>query len=173
MQEMASRKRIFNKTNGRCFYCGCGLDIDDFHMDHFYPKSKGGKANYENLVPSCPFCNLRKRDLSIEGFRNKLSVFFKEKIVFYFEDENLEIPEPPKPSPNKRFLMHLRLVETHPVQEEHKKVQKEHKKVQEKNKEDSDNDPKLELYFKKLVSKNIEELRKTQRIGGDTDRRVN
>lgn len=71
---MASKHKritIFNLLNGKCFYCGCDIDIDTFHLDHFTPKSLGGRAK-DNLVPSCPECNLYKSNLDIEGFRRKL-----------------------------------------------------------------------------------------------------
>ena len=100
---MARRKKIFNMTNGRCFYCGCELDFDNFHMDHFIPRSSGGKQE-NNLVPSCPDCNLSKGSLSIEEFRKKISGLITEthtgriigkyyqpkitEIKFYFEEDN-------------------------------------------------------------------------------------
>lgn len=74
-----TRKRVFCKTNGKCFYCGCELDINTFHMDHFIPKTKNGKGG-ENLVPSCPDCNCFKADLSIDEFRDKISQIFNSSI---------------------------------------------------------------------------------------------
>ena len=68
---MAKRKEIFNRTNGRCFYCGCYLDFDDFHVDHYIPKALGGKGG-GNLVPSCVDCNLSKAELTVEEWRKKL-----------------------------------------------------------------------------------------------------
>lgn len=68
------RKKIFDKTGGRCFYCGMPLDFHDFHVDHFIPKARGGK-DADNLVPSCPDCNLSKADLTIEEFRAKIGSY--------------------------------------------------------------------------------------------------
>lgn len=98
-----NRKRVFDITNGRCFYCGCELDIDNFHIDHFIAKSDGGKGK-ENLVPSCPECNICKSDLTIEEFREKIIALLHESftgivikkyfdisgtpVKFYFEDKN-------------------------------------------------------------------------------------
>lgn len=67
---------VFQKTNGKCWYCGCDLfseyifDENDkcvmtirrWHVDHVYPYSKGGSDEIENLVPSCISCNLKKKD---------------------------------------------------------------------------------------------------------------
>lgn len=71
---MAKRETIYMITKGHCFYCGCDLDINDFHTDHFFPKQKGGKQK-ENLVPCCKDCNLCKSNLSLDEFRNKISGF--------------------------------------------------------------------------------------------------
>ena len=105
MTNVSSRKRkaIFDITNGLCFYCGCKLDFDNFHMDHFKPKSNGGRVS-ENLVPACPDCNLFKGNLDIEEFRTKIggllnrhidgrmiSKYFEvdnKPIRFYFEEFN-------------------------------------------------------------------------------------
>lgn len=68
---MAVRRKVFDLTNGRCSYCGCELDFDNFHIDHFVPRSKGGKQG-GNIVPACPDCNLSKGNLSVEDFRKKI-----------------------------------------------------------------------------------------------------
>lgn len=97
---VSRRKKVFEITNGRCFYCGCELEFDNFHADHFHPKSFGGKAK-DNLVPSCPDCNMSKGNLSIEQFGKKISDLPKrdatgrmiskyydispKRIEFYFE----------------------------------------------------------------------------------------
>ena len=69
-----NRKKIFDITKGRCFYCGCFININDFHVDHFYPRCDGGLIK----VPACPECNMCKSNLSIEEFRYKLSVGLHE-----------------------------------------------------------------------------------------------
>jgi len=99
---MVEREKIFKITEGKCFYCGCNIKYEDFHIDHFIPKSKnGGKEN--NIVPSCPTCNLIKGDLLLEDFRKKIenlayeergkigimNKYYKiqpQKIIFYFEN---------------------------------------------------------------------------------------
>lgn len=42
-----------------CYWCfrRCA---DAFHVDHYYPLSKGGEHEAHNLVIACPGCNLRK-----------------------------------------------------------------------------------------------------------------
>ncbi len=62
------RQRIFDKTEGQCFYCGNNLNISNFHIDHKIPRSKEGSNREDNLVPSCPPCNMRKGALSADEF---------------------------------------------------------------------------------------------------------
>lgn len=107
-RNLARRRNIFNKTKGKCFYCGCVLDFSNFHIDHFVPKIHGGKDR-NNVVPSCPDCNLIKSDLDIESFRSKIASLIRTDIkgriiakyypikstdiVFWFEentDEDLQ-----------------------------------------------------------------------------------
>ncbi len=103
---MNKREKVFNMFGGRCAYCGCELDFNNFHIDHKVPRSvmKPGTNDINNYFPSCPDCNLFKNDLSIEGFRDKIknsihktiqgrivSKYFHaddQDITFYFEKEN-------------------------------------------------------------------------------------
>ena len=95
-EDVNKRERVFNLTNGRCYYCGCSLDFENFHIDHFIAKTWGGGGN-ENLVPSCPDCNHAKSNLSIEGFRNKIKSMKSESYTgrmigkyFHIEDTDIE-----------------------------------------------------------------------------------
>jgi len=47
------------ESTGECFWCSKPLD-SEYHIDHFYPISRGGDNSIENLVVSCPHCNLSK-----------------------------------------------------------------------------------------------------------------
>ena len=73
----SKRLKIYNLTKGRCFYCGCKLDIKYFHMDHFIPKQAGGKSK-GNLVPCCHDCNLSKGSLPLDYFRDKIQGLLTE-----------------------------------------------------------------------------------------------
>lgn len=123
-----NREIIFNKYGGRCAYCACELE-KGWHVDELLPverqrKFVNGKwitdkskypsgmkypehLNINNQMPACPSCNINKRYLSIEEFRNLIAGFMKhlnevstqykiakryglvketiEPIVFYFE----------------------------------------------------------------------------------------
>ena len=71
----AHRKIVYDKTNGRCAYCGCELEINNFHVDHIKSiKIYGQDADViDNMYPSCKSCNLYKHTLSVEDFRKELS----------------------------------------------------------------------------------------------------
>jgi 5-methylcytosine-specific restriction endonuclease McrA len=51
--------RIFVRDGYRCRYCGRVFGIDDLHVDHFIPRSRGGRNVDANRVTSCARCNHR------------------------------------------------------------------------------------------------------------------
>ncbi|MGL5955424.1 MAG: HNH endonuclease [Brevinema sp.] len=73
------RKHIFEKTNGRCGYCGCELP-EKWHIDHMnslsllsdFKGNSNGANNLDNLIASCPPCNLYKAQDDVEGFRKSI-----------------------------------------------------------------------------------------------------
>lgn len=60
-------EECFRVQGGRCFYCLASL-VDDYHVDHMMPLSRGGSNGPENIVVSCQQCNLRKRTKTAEEF---------------------------------------------------------------------------------------------------------
>jgi len=52
-------QRQYCYQKGKCWWCGCAVG-NDFHIDHLVPLSRGGSDAPENLVISCPTCNLSK-----------------------------------------------------------------------------------------------------------------
>ena len=102
------RKKVYDKYQGHCAYCGCKLELKDMQVDHIIPKSKGGSDDMENLNPSCWACNYYKSDQTIEWFRRQLPLLLprlrrsfiyrlalkyglveekKKEVVFHFEKE--------------------------------------------------------------------------------------
>lgn len=123
------REELRKKFDGKCAYCGCELK-KGWHADHFLPVERElewipghgpvatGKLyrpendTVENMMPSCPPCNIDKHSMSLEGWRRKLqdsaNVLSRHnptyrhakrfgliqetgvKIKFYFEDFSTE-----------------------------------------------------------------------------------
>jgi len=86
------RQFIFDKSNGKCWYCGCELPVKGWHADHLEPIrryddlkiTEKGVEHFKNcekphldtiesMVPACKKCNLFKGVFSVEEFRNEIS----------------------------------------------------------------------------------------------------
>jgi 5-methylcytosine-specific restriction endonuclease McrA len=55
-----SRTGVLNRDDHTCQYCGIEYHPSNLNMDHVFPKSKGGKTTWENIVCSCIPCNHKK-----------------------------------------------------------------------------------------------------------------
>jgi len=51
----------YRSQHGKCWHCGTHVG-KRFHVDHLIPLKKGGKHDASNIVISCAFCNLSKKD---------------------------------------------------------------------------------------------------------------
>ena len=51
-----------------CPYCAGPLSLNDAHLDHIYPVSKGGQSSAKNLVLVCSSCNMKKSDSTLRQF---------------------------------------------------------------------------------------------------------
>ena len=58
------RSFIFNRSNGKCVYCGAKAT----EIDHVIPKSSGGTNSTYNLVASCRACNQMKSNKTLKEF---------------------------------------------------------------------------------------------------------
>lgn len=57
------RREVFEKSSGRCFYCGTGLVLEGkWHIEHQMPRALMGVDELLNLVAACVPCNLAKGD---------------------------------------------------------------------------------------------------------------
>ena len=61
----STRFRILCRDKFTCRYCGRKAPEVALHVDHIFPKSKGGTSNDDNLITSCFECNLGKGALVI------------------------------------------------------------------------------------------------------------
>lgn len=55
-----SRKNVYARDRYRCQYCGRQFVQDELTCDHVIPRSRGGKAVWENIVTCCVPCNRKK-----------------------------------------------------------------------------------------------------------------
>lgn len=62
------RREVFERTGGLCFYCSAPLDIQNFEIEHQFPKALGGDDLPLNTVPSCRRCNRSKGTLTALQF---------------------------------------------------------------------------------------------------------
>lgn len=72
-----NRKKVFNKYDGRCAYCGDHLP-DRWHIDHVVPKHLGefesikGLNILDHCNPSCRSCNISKNGFRLEVWRTEI-----------------------------------------------------------------------------------------------------
>lgn len=57
--------RLHSYQHGKCFYCFVDIQLGKGTIDHYIPKSKGGKNGIHNLVLSCSRCNQRKGNKTV------------------------------------------------------------------------------------------------------------
>lgn len=63
------------KESKKCYWCNKELN-NLYHIDHYMPIAKGGNHNIENLVISCPSCNLRKHSKDPLQFAKEIGKIF-------------------------------------------------------------------------------------------------
>jgi 5-methylcytosine-specific restriction endonuclease McrA len=82
-----SKKNILVRDGFKCAYCGA--ERQRLTIDHIIPKSKGGKANFENCVSSCKPCNNKKGDrtpreaqmfLKVKAYQPTISEFLRLRV---------------------------------------------------------------------------------------------
>lgn len=59
-----NRRNILRRDGYTCQYCG--KRGGDLTVDHVFPKSRGGRSIWENLVTACRPCNLKKKNRTPE-----------------------------------------------------------------------------------------------------------
>ena len=62
------RKRIFERDDYRCVYCGERFAARDLTVDHVQPRVRGGDRSEGNLVAACITCNTAKAQRRLADF---------------------------------------------------------------------------------------------------------
>ncbi|NCC52995.1 MAG: HNH endonuclease [Spartobacteria bacterium] len=77
----SERKEVYDKTKGRCAYCGCDLPENGWHLDHVNPIFRGrddvkyvlkGADHVDNALPACARCNRWKATMTVDEFREEI-----------------------------------------------------------------------------------------------------
>lgn len=55
-----SRQNIYARDRYKCQYCGKRFPSEELTYDHVFPKSRGGRTEWENIVTCCMECNRKK-----------------------------------------------------------------------------------------------------------------
>lgn len=63
--------KLYTEQAGICAGCGKHYDPNVMHVDHDFPRSKGGQDNIENLQVLCSGCNSRKGTGTLSQLREK------------------------------------------------------------------------------------------------------
>lgn len=88
------RKQVWDKSGGKCWYCGIDLPEKGWHADHVesvirlstWVRGEGNSGKFvatgemerahndkiENMVPACAPCNLFKSTFGVEFFRQEI-----------------------------------------------------------------------------------------------------
>lgn len=64
-------KSVFDNSDKKCHYCRMDLSQKPFHFDHYIP----GLQVKDNLVISCPECNMYKGRYDGDSFKNFIKRF--------------------------------------------------------------------------------------------------
>jgi len=90
-----SRKNVMRRDAFQCQYCGAR---DKLTIDHVFPRSRGGKDTWENLVTACIPCNTRKGNRTPEEANMPLKRRpFRPSYVMFIRDSVHEVEDAWKP----------------------------------------------------------------------------
>ncbi len=57
---------LFRRDHCTCAYCGEKFRESELTREHIYPKSRGGRDDWMNLITACKPCNIRKANKTPE-----------------------------------------------------------------------------------------------------------
>ena len=62
-----SRNNVYARDEGKCRYCNAKLLRSEAELEHYIPRSKDGKTDFENIVIACKACNSAKDNQMPKG----------------------------------------------------------------------------------------------------------
>ena len=66
------RPSMFERENGKCFYCLRLLSGGDYGLDHVTPQTDEGGNSYRNVIAACHSCNSSKGSRTAENHMRNL-----------------------------------------------------------------------------------------------------
>ena len=108
------RRELYDKTGGRCWYCGVEMSYKESQIDHIYPRARGGSDAIGNLNICCRTCNSQKKTKTLTEYREWLrwkSIGvepFTEMQEAWLAHHGIEAPEPP---PHVFYGDHIQAIE--------------------------------------------------------------
>lgn len=57
---LATWKRVLERSNGYCCYCGINVGVNKLTLEHLVPLSRGGANAEHNVAAACQSCNQTK-----------------------------------------------------------------------------------------------------------------
>lgn len=76
------KRRIYDRQNGLCAYCGQHRNIKHMTVDHIIPLSKGGTDSLDNLQCACKMCNRIKDNMLPLEFSEHIHRIFINNLKF-------------------------------------------------------------------------------------------
>lgn len=64
--QVLTRKNLLLRDRHTCQYCMKVFPAAELELEHVMPKSRGGRATWDNLVAACGPCNKRKANMTPE-----------------------------------------------------------------------------------------------------------
>ena len=66
MPQKVTKRNICVRDSNKCMYCGEEFSAGQLTLDHVFPRSRGGRWTWDNLVAACHVCNRKKADRTPE-----------------------------------------------------------------------------------------------------------
>jgi len=77
--KQTEKERIYKEQKGKCFFCEREFPLNVFTFDHLLPRSLSGDDASNNIVLSCPECNMRRANKM--PFREIELVYFIKQLL--------------------------------------------------------------------------------------------
>lgn len=78
--EAAMKRELYDKTGGRCSYCGVKLELESMAMSCIIPLFAGGLHDAKNMLPACLGCNQKKASSDLESFNRAIGRVIEKTI---------------------------------------------------------------------------------------------